>query len=145
MKKFQFHLQKVIDMKEKSREQVEWSYASILSTLNHEKQKLSELIQNKNHLENQLSTGQQRGISIQEIHRVQDYLSYIELQIKGQQEQINQTERKLQEKKEELSDVKKEEKVWNNFRDKKFEEYLLETNRTEQKEMDELANYRSHY
>ncbi|TCS82939.1 flagellar export protein FliJ [Tepidibacillus fermentans] len=145
MKKFQFHLQKVIDMKEKNREQVEWSYANLLNDLQDEEKKLSGLFFDKQRIESLLSMEQQKGISIVEIQQIRDYLTYIELQIKLQKEMIEQTKKKLREKKEQLKEVRIEEKIWQNFREKKLQEYLLESDRNEQKEMDELATYRSYY
>ncbi|WP_339063323.1 flagellar export protein FliJ [Tepidibacillus marianensis] len=145
MEKFQFHLQKVIDMKEKSREQVEWSYANILKLLKEERIKLSNLYFEKQQLENQLTNEQQVGISIIEINHLQDYLTYVDLKINNQLKQVKQTEQKLSDKKNELVELKVDEKIWNNYREKKFQEYLIDSNRTEQKEMDEMANYRSYY
>jgi len=145
MEKYKFHLQKVIDMKEKSREQVEWSYANILKTLQEEQIKLTNLSTEKKQYEGQLLSEQKAGTSIIEINQIQEYMAYVDLQIKQQIEMVKQTENSLSEVKIELKEKKVDEKIWHNYRDKKFQEFIVESNRIEQKEMDEMANYRSFY
>ncbi|MFV9509858.1 flagellar export protein FliJ [Tepidibacillus sp. LV47] len=145
MKKFQFHLQKVIDIKEKNRELVEWSYTKILNDLQKEEKKLADLFSDKQQIEKQLSDEQKKGITIIKLQQVYDYLAFLRSQINQQKEMIKKQEHQLQEKKDELKEAKIEEKIWHHYKDKRLQEYLLESKRDEQKQIDELATYRSYY
>ncbi|KXG43387.1 flagellar export protein FliJ [Tepidibacillus decaturensis] len=81
MRKFEFHLQKILDMKEKKREQEEWNYTKILHHLLEEKDRLTELMNQKNKLQEEIILHQRQGILINQIHQSQDYLSYLEVLI----------------------------------------------------------------
>jgi len=144
MKKFQFHLQKVLDMKEKSREQMEWNYVNYMNYVEEQKGQLKKLIDNKETIHQDLIQYQLNGITIHEIHQKQGYLAYLDHQIKEQEESIRISSENLKEKQYELQKSKIDEKIWSNLREKKWQQYLIESNQNEQKETDELVNQRSY-
>ena len=142
MKNFNFPLEKVVNLKEKNREQAEWAYSKNLQHLNEEKDKLNLLLENKNGLRRQMQSDQKKGTSIIEIDHSQKYIHYLDQLIQNQQNSIKILEESLALQLEELKTVKVDEKKWLNFREKKWQQYLIEFNQYEQKEMDDLVNKR---
>jgi len=139
MKNFQFSLQKVLHVKEKKREQEEWDYAKNLQKLYEEKDRLHSLYDRQTELRKQLDTYQKLGTSITEINLSQQYLTYLNRKIDEQEANIHQVEKMLDEQRGKLIDLKIDEKKWTKFRDKKRLEFILESNKQEQREMDEIA------
>lgn len=142
MRNFDFPLEKVVNLKEKNREQAEWAYSKNLQHLNEEKDKLNLLLENKNGLRRQMQSDQKKGTSIIEIDHSQKYIHYLDQLIQNQQKSIKILEESLALQLEELKTVKVDEKKWLNFREKKWQQYLIEFNQYEQKEMDDLVNKR---
>lgn len=139
MKSFHFSLQKILDLKEKNREQEEWNFARIAKQLKDENEKLQSNITNKNVLHEELLNDQAKGIPIVEINSIQAYLNYLDKLIHHQKVNLRQIENSLLAKQQELVELKIEEKKWIKLREKKFEEFNYKNNQLEQKEMDEIA------
>lgn len=142
MSNFRFSFQKILDIKEKNREQVEIRYAQFVQNLNKEKEILLEFLQNKDQLQEEVHSNQIEGISIKEVSQSQIYINYFDNLIHNQKEKIKQIEEALLEKQKELTGVKIEEKKWIKLREKKWESFIELNNQLEQKELDEIATQR---
>lgn len=141
MSKFQFSMQKILDLKVKNREQEEWNYAIILKQLEDENKKLSSFIVAKKDLQQDIVHHQTAGTSIIELHQKQSYVQHLEQLIHNQTLHVNEVKDSLKVKQRELIELKIEEKKWTKLREKKYEEYRVESNKIEQKELDEIANH----
>lgn len=141
MKKFQFSMQKVLDIKEKKREQEEWNFAKILNQLDQEKKFLEELIYKKQTLQEEMFADlQSKGNTMIEINQKNSFLEHLETQIVLQRKAINSLEDELRKKQKEVIDLKIDEKKWLKLKEKKYEKYLYESNQLEQIELDDIAN-----
>ena len=140
MRKFQFSFQKILDLKEKNREQEEWNYARLLQLLSEEKNKLLHFSNSKQEQQKIMLDEQINGVSIIEINQKQLYVNYLDQSINNQKEKIKNVERSIKKKQIELLDLKIDEKKWNKLKEKKFEEFSLKSNQIEQNELDEIAN-----
>ncbi|OEG00403.1 flagellar export protein FliJ [Vulcanibacillus modesticaldus] len=139
MSNFNFPFQKILDLKEKMREQVESSYLELNQRLISEKEKLTELITKKNKLQEELLTIQLNGATIVEINQSQSYINHIEQLIARQLKSIGQIEKEIQKKRKELIKVKIDEKKWIKLKENKWQDYIDQSNKLEQKELDEIA------
>lgn len=140
MRKFNFTMQKVLNLKEKNREQEEWNYARILQSLNEERDILTKLLLEKEEQQDLILENQQKGVSIETINLHQSYIQHIEDSIKHQTRKISKLERDLSEKQQELLLLKIDEKKWLKLKEKKFNEFIVKENQIEQIEIDEIAN-----
>lgn len=140
MRKFNFTMQKVLNLKEKNREQEEWNYARILQALNEERDILTKLLLEKEEQQDLILENQQKGVSIETINLHQSYIQHIEDSIKHQTRKISKLEQNLSEKQQELLLLKIDEKKWLKLKEKKFNEFIVKENQIEQIEIDEIAN-----
>ena len=156
---FCYSFQKILDLKKKNREQIEHIYAELVHNLKLEKEKSFEVNKNKNEIYEIIHSQQLVGtsiielcqyeaylmfieqqMSIFEICQYEMYLMFLEQQITVYQKNIYRIQELIEQKHKELIEVKIEEKKWSNLREKKLRDYMIESNRVEQKELDEIAS-----
>lgn len=142
MSKFVYSYQKILEMKEKDRENIELSYAKLISVLDIEEAKLRDLHKKQSDIKNEVFNAQEKGVFILNITMSQEYLQYLDLEVINQSKIIKDVEKQIELKYHELVNIKIEEKKWLNLKEKKYSEYLFELNRDEQKEIDEIASNR---
>lgn len=140
MKKFKFSMQKILDIKQKSREQEELSYAQMVSMITEEEKQLANLERERQLLLEELSACQVNGTSIVEIMNKQHYIDHLDHVIDKQIKKIKLLKDKLELKRQRLVEVKIEEKKYERLREKKLYEYILKDNQLEQIELDEIAS-----
>ncbi len=142
MSTFYYSFQKILDMKKKSREQIEYMYAELVHNLKLEKEKSEELSNYKNSIHDKIHSEELAGTFVSEINQYQSYLQFLEDQLAKHIVNINRIERSIEEKYNELINIKIEEKKWLNLKEKKQKEFILDKTRIEQKELDEMASRR---
>lgn len=140
MKKFKFSMQKILDIKQKNREQEELSYAQLVQMIIEEEKQLAELENERQLLQEELLACQVNGISIVEIMNKQKYIEHLDYVIEKQIKKIKQYKEKLELKRQRLIEVKIEEKKYSRLREKKLYEYIMRDNKLEQIELDEIAS-----
>ncbi len=138
--KFQFQMQKILDLQEKKREQEEWNYAKLAKQLDDENIKLKSFVDHRVKIQSEILNGQAEGITIKDISQSQTYVSYLSQQIHIQQENINNVKQSIRIKQKEIIELKTEEMKWVKLKEKKWQEFQYESNQQEQKELDEIAN-----
>ena len=143
MSSFQFSLQKVLNVKEKNKEQEEYRYMEFFNHYLAEKEYLQRLIREKQSIEEKMVSGQLNGVRVSDIHHTQSYIAHLTLTINGQEKKLDKLYSELELKQKMLLEIKKEVKIWDNLKEKKREEFNLEENRNEQKELDDIASLRS--
>lgn len=141
MSKFKFGMQKILDLKEKKREQEEWNFAKLARLIDEENKRLKELISYKDQLHQELFSSQTTGVSIIELNQSQSYIEHLNQVINIHIQKMNQLQDSLLKKREELIEVKIDEKKFHKLREKKWKEYINENNHFEQRELDEMANH----
>lgn len=143
MATFQFSLQKVLNLKEKNKEQEEYRYMESFKRYQVEKEQLQQLLNQKQLMEEEFVQGQVNGVLIADIHHTQEYILYLNHSIHQQEKKLEQLFNDLKIKQNSLMEIKKEVKIWDNLRERKREDFNLEENRNEQKELDDMASLRS--
>ncbi len=142
MSTFQYTFQKILDMKKKNREQVEFRYAELAQNLRIEKEESNKLAGYKSSICDGILDKQVTGTLVSEINQYQSYLQYLEQLIANHIENIDKIQQSIDQKHKELINVKIEEKKWLNLREKRLQEFNIEKNRIEQRELDEIASRR---
>lgn len=133
-------MQKILDIKQKNREQEELSYAQMASMITEEEKQLANLERERLLLLEELSTCQVNGTSIVEIMNKQHYIEHLDHVIEKQIKKIKLLKDKLELKRQQLVEVKIEEKKYARLREKKLYEYIMRDNQLEQIELDEIAS-----
>lgn len=139
MSVFQYSFQKILDIRMKSREQIEFKYAELNHNLRSEKEESKRLIDYKSSINNGIQDMQLLGTSISDINQYQAFLLYLEQQIANHNVNIYKIEQSLEQIHKELINIKIEEKKWLNLKEKRIQEYNTEQNKIEQIELDEIA------
>lgn len=141
MARFKYRMQSILDIKVKMETQAKQEFASAKIALDTEIERLEALFQRKSDYE--LESGNLRlGIlKVQEIADNKDAILRMDEYITEQEEQVRLAEEKVEQARERLTEVIKERKTHESLKEKAFENFLLELNRQESKEIDELTSY----
>lgn len=144
MKKFQFRLQVVLDIKEKLLEQK-------LLELSKVQRGLQEAIQKQKTLESyQLEINQallkvfQSGndLDLVEVQRYKDFINKLLVDISSQKVVVQNITKLLEIKRKEVNDVLKEKKVLEKLKENQQKKYYQEFDRYQRSELDDLATSR---
>ena len=138
MAKFVFKMQNILAVKEKLESQAKAEYGLEISKLREEEQKKILLEQKKLYYEQQLTECLHDTL---DMPRIKQYEQAVE-DIREQQHIIKQQEEKVAKARKKLDDAMKERKTYEKLKERAFEEFKLELNAAEQKEVDELVSFR---
>ena len=135
---FTYTFQKILNMKEKEKEQVQMDYSKSVQLLQKEQQRLVSLEKNKQEMERRIMQ-QGKNISLAELKINYEYIGHLQRLIIQANESKAQAEKEVEAKQFILSERAIEHKVWEKLKDHVFERYKAETRQAEQKELDEMA------
>lgn len=138
--KFQFPLQKIVDLKGNEKTQAEWILSQALSTLREEEQFLHELNEEIAKQQGQLSRSSEFPIPISDIQFVQDYITHLERRIERKQVEVQEARINVHNKQSLLMDRSIDEKVWIKAREKALNLFTAISLKKDQQEMDEMAS-----
>ena len=143
LKKFEFRMQVVLNMREKELEERQMEMAKILATLNAQKEKLQSIcnaqIENTKELE-ALCTSSSLEVNQIESHRM--YGLKLIADGKNQERIIANTESILKIKQQEVMEAHKKVEVLKKLKEKQEKEYYQEFLRAEVKEIDDITSAR---
>ncbi|MCL1846231.1 MAG: flagellar export protein FliJ [Defluviitaleaceae bacterium] len=142
MPKFQFRLQKYLSVKEQIENQKELEYANALRVLEEEKQKLAEFIRRKDETVEKLRSSVAKSIEPFEIRRYNNNIERLKHQINVQKERVAAAEEYVEQKRQELVQAMKDRKALEIVKDNAREEFLIEIDRAERKQVDELISFK---
>ena len=142
MAKFQFSLQQYLGVKEQIEDQKELEYAHALRKVEEEKQKLAEMLQQREENIEALRSTLAKSISPLEIRRFNNVIERLKHQIRVQEERVAVAKSMAEAKRQELVQAMKERKALEIVRDNAQEEFRLEENLAEQKQVDELVSFK---
>ena len=142
MPRFQFRLQQYLGVKEQIEEQKELEYGRALQQLEEEKQTLQEMHDQRNEAITAMRKALARSISPIEIRRYNNTIERLKHYIMVQEERVRAAEVFVETKRQELVQAMKDRKALEVVRDNAREEFNLEMNLAEQKEVDELVSFK---
>ncbi|MBG9773701.1 flagellar export protein FliJ [Brevibacillus laterosporus] len=142
MKPFRFHMQKVLDLKEKETEQAQWAFGRSVQQKQQEEQKLYQLVDKRNDMSDSLVDMQHDACSASDLLAVTRFQQVVDRQIATQKRRIIGCDKEIERCKEKLHFHLQESKLWSTLRDKAQTKYIEWQNQVEQKEMDEIGTNR---
>ncbi len=139
LKKYRFSLQNVLNHRINLEEERERIFALAMQSLMSEQKKL-EYIEAKITKEiHELSVVETRSFSSQDFIDYEKYIVFLENKKTEQQKKICEAKSVVELEREKLIDATKNRKVLERLKEKGMKKYLLDVNRLEQIELDEIA------
>ena len=142
MAKFDFRLQRYLDVKEQLENQKKLEYAQ--ANLDYENAKNKKLILLEE-LDNQVKSFRQNienQVLVKNISQYNDYIEILKKDIIKQEQVIHQKKKVVDIKKLELLRINKETKIITKLKENKYEEFLQEEKLLEEKYIDEIVSYK---
>ncbi len=141
MAKFIYRMQNVLDIKMRLETQAKTNYAEKNAALRTEEDKMRQLLVRMREYETLAKESSQGKVNISEIKRCNEAAKIIKEYVKQQAIQIRIAQKNVEKAREELSEAMKDRKVHEKLKEKAFDEFKLELNDQEKKEIDEVVSF----
>ncbi len=142
MAKFIFKMQNILDIKMRLETQAKTEFAEASARLNAEEQKLKELLTRKRFYEMEVVSMSEKGaLNVVELKRHNNSIKAMQDLIEQQTVVLRIAEKNMDRARTKLNEAMQERKVYEKLREKAFEEFKLELNAEEKKEIDELVSF----
>ncbi|MGD6965055.1 flagellar biosynthesis chaperone FliJ [Rossellomorea vietnamensis] len=136
---YTFKFEKILNLKEREKEEVRESYRAAVEKFEDIAQKLYELLKKKEDLENFQTEKLVSGLSVQDIRHNQNFISNIEKTIEYYQGLVIQARNRMNWHEQKLSEMNVEVKKYEKIRENDFNRYKEFLHTSESKVLDELA------
>lgn len=143
MKKFRYNMENILQVKLKLEDQAKIAYGNARLRLTKEEQKLALMEKKKASYEDDMRTLRSDKLNIVKIKHCEEDISIITKNIKQQAVVVKNAIQRLEIARIRLNDAMVERKTYEKLKEKAWDNYLLEFNAEEQKEIDELNSF--HY
>lgn len=134
-------MQSILNIKLKLETQARQEFSAARAALDEEEERLQALFDRKSGYESKRTTLLSGRLNLREIEENKTAILCMEDYIERQQMNVDTAERKLEEARERLTEVRMERKTHETLRDKAFQEFLMEEKKQESKEIDQLTSY----
>lgn len=142
MKKFIYPLQSVLNLKEKMESQEKVLFQTALAALRKEEEVLKGLESRKEGYEERLRECVSSRLDLQKVKINKESIEILKELIHQQMGKVRKAERHAEIARKRLEDAIKERKTLEKLKEDAFSEYKKEYEKEEQKEIDELVNFR---
>ena len=140
MKKFKFRLDRVANTKEKQLKQKTNELANLFKKLDLYKSELQNFKDELDHTQKEIFKRSSQGCPIREVLDYQRYLDKLDIKIKKKKKEIESLEEQIEKLQVVLLELNKEKKVLEKLKERRHLQYIIEQNREEQKQLDEMFN-----
>lgn len=141
MAKFIYKMQSVLNIKYKLEDQAKTHYIEVQNKYNEASRQLDILVDRKESFLNELRLLTSSKLDILKINSCKNSIDILNDKIKMKITEIELIEKQLDAARQKLNEVMKERKIHEKLREKAFDEFLVELNEQEKKEIDELVSY----
>jgi len=141
MAKFIFKLEAVLNVKRQQEENIKNELGKAIQRLEAEKQKLARLERNKEEIIDEFNN-KAKKTTVHKLIEFNSYLSLLKSKISRQKERVNKAALDVDKIREELVKAVQERKILEKLKEKKYDEYLIEQKKLEQKTNDEIVSYK---
>ena len=141
MARFRYKLQNILSIKEKMETQAKQSFADAKRKLDAENEALEALLARKREIELHAVEILKGDLDMHEIEDTQMARIIIDQKIAEQRMNVSKAETALENARSQLEEAVKERKTHEKLKEKQFDEFIREENRTESKTIDELTTY----
>lgn len=142
MAKFRFKMESILSIKEKMESQAKAEYGMELVRLREEEEKLEALNERRLDYQMQLTAAVGSRLVIRKIKDLENAVENIKYNMQLQRLVIRQQEQRVEAARQKMDEAMKERKTYEKLKEKAFEEFLLELDASERKEVDELVSFR---
>jgi len=142
MPRFEFRLQQYLGIKEQLEEQKELEYAKALRKVEDEKARLQDLINRRDQTIEDMRKSLQKVISPIDLRRANNTIERLKHMIVDQRAALAEAEAFAEEKRLDLLQAMKERKAIETVKDNQREEFLIEMDKKERKQVDELVSFK---
>jgi len=141
MARFRYKMQNILSIKEKMETQAKQAFADAKRKLDLEQEALDRLFLKKEDVERHAVEVLQGELDLHEIEDSQMARIIIDRRIEEQKHRVNRATLELETTRALLEEAVKERKTHEKLKEKQFDEFVREENRTESKTIDELTTY----
>jgi len=142
MAKFIFTMQNILNIKSQFEEQAKMDFAHARIRLDEEEARLAALYERKQDYIEEGRKLRETKLHVQDIIDNKNAIITIDGYIDIQRLQVKKAEDNLELMRAKLNEAIKERKIYERLREKAFEEFALEENAREAREVDELVSYK---
>ena len=142
MKKFAFSLQSVLNLQYKIEDQEKQAFREASMKLTEEEDKLRELITQMEGYENDLKEALSGTLDVMEVNNIKHSIDVMKSRIRTQMIAVHVAEKNVEAARIRLTEAVVNRKTYEKMREKAFEEYRIEAEAEEGKEIDELVSFR---
>jgi len=142
MQKFGFRLESVLNLRSQLEDNAKNTLACSTRELESQKDCLEDLKNINNGSMNSLNAEVDEGISVFRVRNYNSYLAFLKNKIANQKENVNIAERDVDTCREGLIKAMQERKIIEKLKEKKYQEFLIEQNKSEQLLIDELNSFK---
>ena len=139
---FVFRLESVMNCRKAAEDKALTDFSDEKRDLEKERQQLDRIQEHKVSLIEQLRDMQKDGLKADEIALFMDYIRQVQARLADQENVVRQAVERVSLKREALLAAVKDRKVMETLKARKLQEYIAESNKAEQKQMDETAIFR---
>ncbi len=141
MARFRYKMQNILSIKEKMETQAKQRFADAKRKLDLEEEALERLFRKREEIERHAVEVLQGDLDLHEIEDSQMSRIICDQRIEEQRSRVNRATLELENARAELEDAVKERKTHEKLKEKQFDEFMREENRSESKSIDELTTY----
>ena len=141
MARFRYSMQSILDIKMKMETQKKQAFSAARAVLDKEEERLEGLSMRKRGYEEEAVGLLCGNLNLRDISENQTAILRMDGFIADQRVRVSAAERNLEHARVEMTEAMKERKTHENLKEKAFEQFLVEENRREGKEVDELTSY----
>ena len=141
MARFHYSMQSILDIKLKLETQAKQDFSVAKAALDKEEELLRQLIARKRGYEERAAQLLSGTLDLQEIEENKAAILSMDGFIADQQECVALAEQRLEQARMRLTEIMQERKTHENLKEKAFDQFLVDENRREGKEVDELTSY----
>lgn len=141
MARFQYSMQKVLDVKEKLETQAKTAFSVAQMNVNQARDRLDELTARRDHYEEMKRQCMEGVLDVKRLNSCQTAIEIMDYYINQQKRTIAALEAVLDKARRQLNQAMMERKMHDKLKEREFEQFLLDLNAQEKKEIDELVSY----
>lgn len=142
MAKFIFKMESLLSIKYKLEDQAKAEYGMELVRLREEEMKLEVLKAKKEEYQYRLTDAVQDELVLLEIKKLENCVEHAKYNVNVQKFVISQQQQRVDRAREKLDNAMKERKTYEKLKEKAFEQFKIEIEAQERKEIDELVSFR---
>lgn len=141
MAKFRYRMQNILDIKMKLESQAKIAYGIANQKYLEEQRKLQEIVLRRTSYEKALKESMLGTIDVRKVSRARADVNTMKTIMRRQMIEVHKAEKQLEDARKALNEVMMERKTHEKLKEKAFEQFKVELNAEESKEIDQLVSY----